>query len=70
MDAKEILGANLRNARERHGWSQEEFADRSGIHRTYICGVERATRNPTLSIVQAIADALGITVLQRLEQRP
>lgn len=68
MDTKEILGKNLRKAREQRGWSQEEFADRSGIHRTYISGVERGKRNPTLSIIEAIAGALEITVAQLLEE--
>lgn len=39
--------------------TQEEFADRSGLHRTYISGIERGDRNPTIDIVFAIARALG-----------
>lgn len=53
------LGTNLRKAREKRGWSQEEFADRAGIHRTYASDIERGVRNPTIVIVDRIATALG-----------
>ena len=62
MDIREILGVNVRKAREQRGWSQEELADRSGIHRTYISGVERGARNPTIEIIAAIAGALDLPV--------
>lgn len=70
MDARGTLGVNIRSAREQRGWSQEELADRSGIHRTYISGVERGTRNPTLSIIETIATTLELTAAQLLEERP
>lgn len=41
--------------------SQEEFAFESGLHRTYISGIERGARNPTVSVVQKMADALGVS---------
>ena len=61
---------NVRRAREQRGWSQEELADRSGIHRTYISGVERGTRNPTLSIIETIATTLEMKAAQLLEELP
>jgi len=67
MDIRGALGANIRKAREQRGWSQEELADRSGIHRTYISGVERAARNPTIEIVAAIAKALDLPVAALVE---
>lgn len=39
--------------------SQEELADRAGLDRTYVSGIERGRRNPTVGVLQRIADALG-----------
>ena len=68
MEARMLLGANLRRAREKLGWSQEELADRAGIHRTYISGVERGTRNPTLGIIEILADTLAMSISQLLKE--
>lgn len=70
MDVRRTLGANVRRARERRGWSQEELADRSGIHRTYISGVERGARNPTIRIVASIATALELPAAALVEETP
>lgn len=43
------------------GLSQEAFANLTGLHRTYISGIERGIRNPTLLIVQRIANSLSIS---------
>jgi len=60
VDIRKRLGQNLRQHRLEKGWSQEEFADRAGLHRTYISDIERGARNPTITVVQKIADALGV----------
>lgn len=49
----------MRRHRELLRLSQEELASRSGIDRTYISGVERGVRNPTLDVMQRVAKALG-----------
>lgn len=54
------FGNAVRSLRLAHGWSQEEFADRIGIHRTYIGDVERGERNLGLLNVGRIASALDI----------
>lgn len=59
MDIREQLGRKVRRIRLEKGWSQEELAFESGLHRTYISGVERAIRNPTVTVLVRIADALG-----------
>jgi transcriptional regulator with XRE-family HTH domain len=58
MDVRRRLGLNLQRLRRAKGWSQEEFADRAGLHRTYVSGVERGQRNPTITVVAKIAAAL------------
>lgn len=51
----------MRAERERLGVSQEELADRAGIHRTYLGGVERGERNIGLQNIVRIARALGVS---------
>ena len=41
MDIRERLGNNVRRLRLEKGWSQEDYADRAGIHRTYVSDIER-----------------------------
>lgn len=59
MDLAANFGAAVRRQRELLRLSQEDLADRSGLDRTYISGVERGVRNPTLQVMQKLADALG-----------
>jgi len=56
------LGTRVRELRKRKGWSQEELADVSGLHYTYIGSVERGERNLTLRSIQTIASSLRITI--------
>lgn len=60
MDIRRRLGQNVARLRRQRGMSQEEFAFEAGLHRTYISGIERGVRNPTVVIVQKLADALGV----------
>jgi len=60
MDARRRLGLNLKKLREEQGFSQESFADHCGLHRTYISGIERGVRNPTVLILDKIAKALKV----------
>lgn len=52
----------MKRLRELRGWSQEELADQAGIHRTYVSGVERGVRNPTVTVLEKLAIALGATL--------
>ncbi len=61
MDVRQRLGNNLRKLRKAKKLSQEAFADEAGIHRTYISDIERGARNPTITVVETIAKALGVT---------
>ncbi|WP_395816139.1 helix-turn-helix domain-containing protein [Devosia sp.] len=49
----------MKRLREAQGISQEDLADRAGVHRTYVSGVERGVRNPTVTVLEKIAGALG-----------
>jgi len=56
------FGNRVRMLRKSKGWSQEEFADQCGLHRTYIGAIERGERNVSLNNIHAIAKALGLSV--------
>lgn len=58
----EQFGDAVRERRRQMGLSQEELADRAGLDRTYLGGVERGERNVSLINIHAIAAALGDSV--------
>lgn len=60
MDIIKVFADNLRKYRHEAGISQEAFADRCGLHRTYISAVECYRRSISLENIQRIADALEI----------
>lgn len=60
-DVRAILAQNIKAARNRLNLSQEELAERAGIDRTYVSGIERKVRNPTITVVAKFAAALGTT---------
>ncbi len=62
MNIQLLFGQNVRLAREKKGWSQDRLSEESDLHRTYISGIERGVRNPTITIVHKLALALGVTV--------
>jgi transcriptional regulator with XRE-family HTH domain len=70
MNLTTRLGLNLRLLRQQAGWSQEELAAKAGLHRTYISGIERGVRNPTLVIVELIANALDVPAADLLQTPP
>lgn len=60
MDIVKIFGTNLKKYRVASGLSQEAFADKCGLHRTYISAIECYRRSISLENIQRIADALEI----------
>ncbi|MDD6035959.1 MAG: helix-turn-helix transcriptional regulator [Lachnospiraceae bacterium] len=60
MDIVKVFGTNIKKYRKQLGISQEEFADRCGMHRTYISAVECYRRSISLENIQRMADVLGI----------
>jgi transcriptional regulator with XRE-family HTH domain len=61
VDIRKRLGRNIRQLRVREGWSQEDYADRAGIHRTYVSDIERGERNPTVKIVEKLAKPFHVS---------
>ncbi|TMV12602.1 helix-turn-helix domain-containing protein [Arenibacterium halophilum] len=67
MDIKAVVGRNVKQYREAKGLSQEQLAFEADLHRTYVSGVERGVRNPTVLIVAKLASALGVKPYKLLE---
>ena len=57
-----IFGKNLKFLRIQKGISQEEFADRTKLDRTYISGLERGKRNPSFLTLIKLAENLDVTI--------
>lgn len=65
---RSTLAENVRNFRKRHGYSQETLADYCELHRTYIGSIERGERNVSLSTLEVLARAFGVSVPELLTQ--
>lgn len=61
VDYKQVLARNVRSARKALDLSQEALALEAEIDRTYISGIERATRNPSLTLIAKLAERLKTT---------
>jgi len=64
-----VLAENLRNYRRCKNLSQEQLAEKCGLHRTYIGSVERCERNVTLSTLEVLASALEVSVPELLTKK-
>lgn len=67
MEAREQFGRNLRGARREAGLSQEQLAERSGLHMTEISRLERGVRDPRLATVVRLARGLGVRAADLLQ---
>lgn len=56
------FGLRVKELRHASGLSQEAFADKCGFARSYMSRIERGGANPSLDAVEALADALGVSV--------
>ncbi|NJO75083.1 MAG: helix-turn-helix transcriptional regulator [Leptolyngbyaceae cyanobacterium RM1_406_9] len=61
-DIKWLFGRAVRKRRRELDLSQEELAERAGLHRNYISDIERGDRNPSLENIQKLAKALDTKV--------
>lgn len=60
MDIIKVFANNVKYYRNKMGISQETFAEKCGLHRTYISAIECYRRSISLENIQRIADALEI----------
>lgn len=62
MDISSFVGPAFRLLRERQSLSQEQLALGAGLDRTYISGIERGRRNPSLKSMQRMATELDLSL--------
>ncbi|MCG9915435.1 MAG: helix-turn-helix domain-containing protein [Phenylobacterium sp.] len=60
MEWGRIVGANVRRLRKARGLTQEQLAHDAGIDLTYVGGIERGRRNPSLAVLVRLAESLGV----------
>jgi len=65
-DWRATLGKNVRKLRQRRKMTQEQLSFEAKIDLTYMGGIERGKRNPTLQVMARIADALGVPLTRLL----
>ena len=70
MDVRRRVGINVKKYRLERGFSQEELAFECGLHRTYVSGVERGVRNPTVVVLERLAIALNVAAGRLIDDRP
>ena len=59
-DWRAIVGKNVRRLRQQKGLTQEQLAFDAEIDLTYVGGIERGRRNPSLMVMARIAEALTV----------
>lgn len=65
---KRVLSGNIKHYRKLRRISQQALANMCGLHRTYISDLENAKCNPTLSVLMVMADCLGVSLADLLNE--
>ena len=63
QDIQKQIGAKIRTLRLKRGWSQDVFADRSGLNRAHVGEIERGESNVTIQTLKIVADTLGVKIV-------
>ena len=66
--SRRTLGQAVRHSREQIGLSQEEFAEKAGIHRTYVSSIELGKVNLGIEVANQLATALGKRLSELVEE--
>lgn len=66
-DVRVLLGNRVRSLRREQGWTQIETAEMLGIDRSYLSEIETGKKDPSLTILKAIADGYKVTLSRLLE---
>lgn len=62
VDVKAVIGRQVKRLRQESGATQDELAERCGIYRTYLSRIEGGMANPTVTVLAALAIALGVEI--------
>jgi transcriptional regulator with XRE-family HTH domain len=68
MDMRKVVGQNFERLRREKGFTQEQFAARSGFSQQYLSGLENGKRNPTVVTLYELADVLGVETVELLKK--
>jgi transcriptional regulator with XRE-family HTH domain len=69
QDIQKRIGGRVRALRLKKGWSQDVFADRSGLNRAHVGEIERGESNVTIQTLKIIADTLGVRIVELVKGR-
>lgn len=68
MEIRVRFSLKMRRLRQSKGLSQKEFTHEAGLHRTYVSDLERGARNPTITVVDKLAEALEVKIGELLDE--
>jgi transcriptional regulator with XRE-family HTH domain len=63
QDIQKKVGGTVRALRKENGWSQDVFADKTGLHRAHVGEIERGEANVTLQTLKILADTLKVRIV-------
>ena len=63
QDIQKQIGAKIRTLRLKNKWTQDLFADRSGLNRAHVGEIERGESNVTVQTLKIVADTLGVKIV-------
>jgi transcriptional regulator with XRE-family HTH domain len=67
MDIKKKFGEKVKGLRIEKGWSQEKLALAADLDRTYIPSIEKGERNVSITVIEKIANALDVEIIELLK---